>query len=74
MKRRAIGLSEMVQAQKHLRALLDSPGLRLERPRLGQTVQLVCRGELVGTLDVDEDNDLVLTIPLLADELAAASG
>ena len=72
MKRKAIGLSEMAQAQRRLRALLGSPGLRLERPRLGQSVQVLCQGEMVGTVDCDDDGDLIVTIPLLAEELAEA--
>lgn len=55
-----------------LRARLGAPRLQVFVPSGGQTPQLHDRnGEIVGTADLDDDGDYVITISILRDELSS---
>ena len=66
-----IAESDLKRVAAYLRKLLRCRTLWLSGGGSGQVVKVLIGDELVGTVDIDEDNDFVLTVPIMRDDLTS---
>ena len=70
MTRGGMSKADVVRVGQHLRRVLGSSRVWLDQPTTrGQTVQLRVGETPIGTCDLDEDGDFVVTLPVFRDEL-----